>query len=306
MARRPLSPRWLQATLLLIAALLLLAVWLLTQPEQEKPRAGSHSLGVSSPAPVFEDFTYVPPAPVVKEIVKPAPVVPVAGANGLALVMDDVGYDMAALRRVLALPFPVAISVLPDAPSALPSARLAHEHGSVVMLHLPMEPANPHYRAKMDDTFLREGMDEPTIRRKFEAALQHVPFVQGMNNHMGSFLTAQPQTMRWIMEICREKGLFFVDSKTSGKSVAADIAAEYGLTWGERRIFLDNTTDIEDMRRAWQSGMRCAAEKRGCIMIAHPHAETLDFLEQQVPASDDARMQVVTALLHAGKPAGGE
>jgi hypothetical protein len=302
MKRGSPPPRWLYVTLLLLFVLLVAALWLLMQPEHPRQTHPQHSLGVDSPAPVFEDFSYVPPAPVVEAIVEPKVTPPAEAQNGLALVLDDVGYDLPALRRLLKLPFPVAISVLPDAPSAREAAELAHAHGNVVMLHLPMEPANPHYRAKMDNSFLRGCMDEQTIRAKFESALKQVPYAVGVNNHMGSFLTAQPDAMNWVMDECRKQGLFFLDSKTSGKSVAADIAAEHGLVWGERRVFLDNTTNLEDMQRAWRAGMRCARQKGGCIMIAHPHAETLDFLEHQVPKSDYGHMRRVTTLLHAATP----
>ncbi len=218
--------------------------------------------------------------------------------SGIALVIDDVGYDMKALTRMLALPFPVAISILPESPGATRAASLAHEAGQVVMLHLPMEPTSPKYRAKMGASFLRADMDEPQIRERFQSALKQVPYAVGVNNHMGSLLTTHQQPMQWVMQMCEEHSLFFIDSKTSHDSVAADLAAQQGLVWGARSIFLDHTVDAEDLRMAWDSALRCARQKGSCIVIAHPHAETLNFLEQQVNESDHVWIRPVTSMLH--------
>jgi uncharacterized protein len=219
--------------------------------------------------------------------------------SGIALIIDNVGYDMVALKRLLKLPFPVAISILPDAPGAAEAAMHAYESGNVVMLHLPMEPTTPKYRKRMGPSFLRMDMDQSQVRQKFIKALEQVPYVTGVNNHMGSLLTTLEAPMGWVMDVCKEHSLFFIDSKTSHSSVAADVAAKSGIAWGARRIFLDHTVDAESLRLAWGSALRCAEEKGSCIVIGHPHAETLDFLEHQVRSEDHRLIRPVTSMLHA-------
>jgi len=218
--------------------------------------------------------------------------------QGVALVLDDVGYDLHALKRILALPIPVAISVIPDAPYAAEAAEMAHAAGHVVMLHMPMEPSNPHYRNKMDHSFLRIDMDKATVRSMLLQGLSKVPYVQGINNHMGSLFTSLPEPMAWVTEVCKEKGLFFIDSKTSSKSVAAHVAAQYGLVWGSRRVFLDHSVAAVDMQKAWLSALHCGRQKGGCIVIGHPHAETVAFLEKHVPLLQENSMVGVLDLLH--------
>ncbi len=301
MSRRPNRvPYWLQIVLFFLLLLLIGVVLLPVEGVREEP-------AVSIPARPFDDQTREQSSLVYEEFQK-APVSPPAEAlptphisrAGIALIMDDVGYDLNALKRVLALPFRVAISILPDAPYAAEAARMAHEAGSTVMLHLPMEPSNPKYRARMNGSFLKTGMDEAQIHDHFIQALNRVPYVTGVNNHMGSLLTTLEEPMRWVMELCKERALFFVDSRTVHNSVAADIAAEYGLAWASRRVFLDHTVDDEDIRLAWKSALRCAKRKDSCIVIAHPHAETLNFLEQQVLEDERLFIRPVTTLLHPG------
>lgn len=220
--------------------------------------------------------------------------------TGIALVMDDVGYDLQALDRIIALPFPVAISVLPDSPHASDAASIAYNRGEVVMLHLPMEPTTPKYREKMDSSFLRSGMSKEEIQWLVTKAMEQVPYATGINNHMGSLLTTQEEPMRWVMELCKSLSLFFIDSKTTGNSVAADVAAEQGVDWASRRVFLDHSVDAGELRKAWDKAVQCARSGQSCIVIGHPHAETLDFLEKHVTEAERELIKPVTSMLHGG------
>ncbi|MDQ6960779.1 MAG: divergent polysaccharide deacetylase family protein, partial [Mariprofundaceae bacterium] len=222
-------------------------------------------------------------------------------SRGMALILDDVGYDLEALKRALKLPYPVAISVIPNAPYAIRAAEMAHASGHVVMLHLPMEPSNPKYSHQMDDAFLRVGMSRDDVRRIMLADLVRIPYVVGVNNHMGSRLTTLATPMRWVMNVCRERGLFFVDSRTSKDSIAAELAKEAGLTWGKRRVFLDDSLRAEDLEASWLKAKHLASRHVPVIVIAHPHDATLDFLETRVSASDTHRILPLKRLLFAGQ-----
>lgn len=296
MSRRPeRRPYWLYAALAFLLLLLIGVVLLPVDGVREEPVASAPARQQSSM--VYEEFQKAPISPSIEAL--PTPRTSRTG-TGIALIMDDVGYDLNALKRVLALPFRVAISILPDAPYAAEAARMAHEAGSIVMLHLPMEPSDPKYRARMNGSFLKTGMDEAQVHDRFIQALNRVPHVAGVNNHMGSLLTTLEEPMRWVMKICKKRALFFIDSRTVHNSVAANIAAEYGLAWASRRVFLDHTVDDEDLRLAWKSALKCAKHKGSCIVIAHPHAETLNFLEQQVLEDERLFIRPLTALLHSG------
>jgi len=290
------TPYWLYSALVLMLVFLVVVVLLPADGEQKEPEIAvsdpftgeQHQSGL-----LYEEFQKAP--------IEASETPPVNHAGtGIALIMDDVGYDLKALKRVLALPFHVAISILPDAPYAEESAKMAHAAGSTVMLHLPMEPSNPKYRARMNGAFLKADMDEAQIKDHFIQALNRVPHVTGVNNHMGSLLTTLKEPMQWVMQVCKQRALFFVDSRTAHNSVAATVAADSGVAWASRRVFLDHTVDDEDLRLAWKSVLKCAKRKGSCIVIAHPHAETLNFLEQRVLESERGSVQPLTTLLHSG------
>lgn len=309
MAKAKLKPRlppWLPAVLVLVLIVLAGALWLSSRhaPPPMQAHVGSEwkpgapasvpPAHTASAAPVYEDFSRVPPG-TTQSSMPPAP-----RAHGLALILDDVGYDLPALRQALALPYTMAISVLPDTPHAREAAELAHAAGHVVMLHMPMEPDSVHYQKLMDGSFLRVGMPDSEIRSLMLSALDKVPYVQGVNNHMGSLLTSLPDPMAAVMQVCREKHLFFVDSRTTAASVASTMAARAGIPWASRQIFLDNQTDEASLQRMWNQALACERRYGACIVIAHPHRQTLAFLAQHTVQDRHVPMLAVTDVLHAG------
>ena len=310
MSKKKKLPFWLALALAIVLIVLLLIVGMMgaDRDEQQIHKAPvdivyEEVMPPAQPPPTVESVPEVvpeiqpelslEPAP---EVILPAPPAFVSG-TGIALVLDDVGYDLHALKRFLDLSVPVAISVLPGAPFAAQSATLAHQHGQIVMLHLPMEPTVPRYQKRMTDTFLRADMTERELRQTFNRDLDHVPYVEGVNNHMGSRLTQLQEPMRWVMRLCREKGLFFVDSKTSSTSVAAGLASSMGVAWASRRFFLDHQLDEQAMLQAWNNARTCAVKGYRCIVIAHPHEETITFLEKHLTRDDMAHMLPVKSLL---------
>jgi polysaccharide deacetylase 2 family uncharacterized protein YibQ len=296
MSRKKKLPLWLVIVLAAVLAVLLIIVGMIASD-----RDGS----VSTHKPLPESAPTEPNRGLsVKSISKPEPLsLPtIAPGSGIALVMDDIGYDLHALKRILDLSIPVAISVLPGAPYASESASLSHQHGQIVMLHLPMEPLVPKYQKRMTDTFLRADMSESELRHTFLQNLKKIPYVEGVNNHMGSRLTQLERPMSWVMRICREKGLFFIDSRTSSTSVAAELAANMGITWASRRYFLDHQLDEQAMEQAWNNAKACSKKGGHCIVIAHPHEETISFLEKHLTKDDIARMLPVKRLLRIAPP----
>jgi len=297
------SPRWLYPILFGVLGGLLMVLIYSHHSQDEIAQ------NIEANMPVYEDIQATSiPAHALKPKQLPSHIIAkkiyhynVLKQHGVALIIDDVGYNLPALQQILDLGIPVAISIIPDAPHAKEAAEMAHQAGHIVMLHMPMEPENPHYRARMDDSFLRGGMSEKMVRRMLLQGLEKVPYVQGINNHMGSFLTSMPEPMSWVMQFCKEQKLFFVDSKTSSKSVASDVAKNYGLVWGSRRIFLDNSVKKDDIRKSWLSAEHCAKRQGGCIVIGHPHPETLEFLTHQIAHVKPEMMRAVIDLLHVPK-----
>lgn len=221
--------------------------------------------------------------------------------GGLALILDDAGYGTGPVETAINFSIPLTISVLPDAPDAVRVANLAHNAGKTVMLHMPMEPKDPNIADKMmSKTGLTAGMTESEVRHMVEKTFTRIPHIAGMSNHMGSMLTEQADTMRWLMKINRENGMFFLDSLTTSHSIARAQAADAGIAWASRRFFLDNDRSPEGLSKMWKKILKRAAKKGGCIVIFHPHRETLAFLKQHVHEADGLLVPL-EALLHPAR-----
>lgn len=302
MTRKRKLPQWLVTLLSLLLAVLV--VTSLLSVLTDSPDRSAPVQSRTKPPQIADDkqVAKARPTPVPEAPVGPPPLAPEPqiAAAGIGLILDDAGFDMPALKRILDLSIPIAIAVLPGAPHAQEAATLAHERGQVVMLHLPMEPLVPKYREKMTDTFLRADMSEGMLRQQFLRDLERVPFAEGVNNHMGSLLTAERDAMSQVMQICREKGLFFVDSMTNRRSVASETAESMDIAWAERRFFLDNESNEAAMARVWERARACARSGKSCIVIAHPYPETVTFLEKHLNIEDVTLMQPMRRMLNRG------
>jgi len=216
-----------------------------------------------------------------------------AGAQArVAIIIDDLGYQLDVGRRAIALPGPVTFAVLPGAPRATTLARWAHESGKEVLLHLPLQ-ANSDDK---DDEPIRIDLDmnREAVVATFEVALNSVPHVIGVNGHRGSLLTRHPGHMQWLMEEIRARGdLFFVDSYTTVESVAMQIAAETGVSAVKRDVFLDPDRSPQTVARQFER-MKLLAKKRGFVVaIGHPYKSTLALLERELPKLGEQGIELV-------------
>ena len=211
----------------------------------------------------------------------------------IAIIIDDIGYRPAEGRRAVALPGPVAIAVLPHAAHSTRLARAANDGGKEVLLHLPMQAIDGGERRGPGALALSDSrLDAAAV---VAADLAAVPFVRGVNNHMGSLLTREPEPMRWLMEDLRARGsLFFIDSYTTAESVGLATARRYGVPALRRDVFLDADLAPEAIAREWQRLLVLAEQRGFAVAIGHPHAATLDLLERELPQLDAQGVQLVS------------
>ncbi|MGR3993333.1 divergent polysaccharide deacetylase family protein [Pseudomonas sp. 1121_17] len=194
----------------------------------------------------------------------------------ISIIIDDLGQSIERDQRTLALPGPVTMAVMPDTPHASDFARQAHKAGKTVILHMPMDPATGPYA-------WHPGLPTEELARRLDAALLKVPFAAGVNNHMGSRMTAEPTAMAWLMAELQRRDLFFVDSRTSAATVAAAKAQEDCLAHVSRDVFLDDVRTSEAITAQLREGVELARRQGSAVLIGHPYAQTLEVLEREMP-----------------------
>lgn len=194
----------------------------------------------------------------------------------LSVIIDDLGQNPARDSRTLALPGPVTLAIMPDTPHATEFARQGHKAGKTVILHMPMEPATGPYA-------WHPGLPTSELQSRLDAALLKVPFAAGVNNHMGSRMTAEPEAMGWLMAELQRRHLFFIDSRTSAKTVAAAQAQKAGLASLSRDVFLDDERTAEAIARQLRIAIELAHKQGSAVVIGHPYPVTLEVLERELP-----------------------
>lgn len=198
----------------------------------------------------------------------------------IALIIDDMGYRYQSGKRAINLPADITFSFLPYSPHARKLANMANRMQKEVMLHIPMEANNGK---ALGPGGLTMEMSKAVFDLELKHNLSAIPFIKGVNNHMGSLLTQQTEQMHWLMEKLAEKEIYFIDSRTSVNSQALNTARQFGIRSETRDIFVDHDLSEQVMQQQLQLAQAVAKRRGSAVVIAHPFPETLKVLEQWLP-----------------------
>jgi hypothetical protein len=208
------------------------------------------------------------------------------GGRTVTIVIDDFGNGMNGSEEMLRLPVKFAVAVMPFMPTTKQDAEAAYKLGHDVLIHMPMEP-NQGKRSWLGPGAITADLSDAEVRRRVEEAIAEVPHAVGMNNHMGSKITADERIMRIVMTVCREHGLFFLDSKTTHRTVVAKIANEIGVPVLENNVFLDDVYTVEHISKQIGIVRKHMETNEHTITIGHvgpPGPKTASVLRQSIPA----------------------
>ena len=228
---------------------------------------------------------------------------PAPDAPKIYIVIDDVGNSIEELKPFLSLPLPITFAVMPQRRYTRDTVELIRQAKKYYIMHQPMEPvgdADPGVGA------IYTGMSKEEVYATLDANLATLGGAPGINNHMGSKATADAETMRVLMEYLKKLDMFFLDSLTTGDSVAENIAAEISLPYMKRNsMFLDNEREREYIERALRSGFSLAETSGRAVMIGHVWDEHLaDLLLELYPEFVEKGFSFddIGSMLYLGRP----
>jgi hypothetical protein len=247
-------------------------------------------------APTPFNGAAVPAAPRVAQRSAP-PMLPGDARPTVAIVIDDVGVDRARGERVLSLPSEVTIAFMTYAETPRQWGERARGAGHEYLVHVPMQPTG---NVDPGPNALLGGLDGDELRRRLRWGLDRWDGFVGANNHMGSRFTESMPGMSLVMEEMRSRGLLFLDSRTSARSVAGQAALQAAVPFAERNIFLDNDATPAGVQRQLAAFEDLARKRGQAIAIGHPHDATLAALASWVPAAQARGIRVVplTKVMH--------
>jgi len=201
----------------------------------------------------------------------------------IAIIIDDLGHKYNEGVEVINLDIPLAVAILPFTPHAKKLAELAHKNNQDVMLHLPMQPSTALHL--MTENTLSIQMMQDDFQSLISKALNDIPHVIGVNNHMGSLFTQLPDQMQWLMQSIKNESpdIFFIDSFTSQFSIAYQIAHKNKIPTARRDVFLDRELNALHMQAQITAIKKTAKANGYAIAIGHPFPETLALLKESIP-----------------------
>ena len=219
----------------------------------------------------------------------------------VAIVIDDMGQDIRPLRDILEIDAPISIAVLPFLPHSKDIATEASLKGREVLLHLPMEPKDSDKNDPGKGAVFT-NMTAAQVAEQVKRDIDAVPFITGVNNHMGSRFTEDERLMRIVLNITKTKNLFFLDSKTTNKSTGYRLAKTMDVKTASRQVFLDNEEDIDYIKGQILELVEIAKKRGSAIAIGHPHPSTIAALKEMIPMlNKDVDIVTVSSLIDSIK-----
>ncbi|MEH6546480.1 MAG: divergent polysaccharide deacetylase family protein [Sneathiella sp.] len=210
---------------------------------------------------------------------------PTNGRPIIALIIDDVGLSRDRVQDLVDLPELLTLAYLPYAPAIQSKVEMARLRGHEVMLHLPMQPSDNHTDPGPDALLV--GLSDEEIRRRTIKNLDSFDGYVGVNNHMGSRFTADGRLMAIVMDIMAQRGLLFLDSKTTPRSTGYKLAVQRGMPSAKRDIFIDNIIEEAAILKQLKKVEKIAVRKGVAIAIGHPHKQTISALKKWLPLAAD-------------------
>lgn len=249
-------------------------------PPHQKPHppvAHNYSSPEKSPPPPH----LYPKTPVLSEDKKVIGRMP-GEAGRLAVIIDDMGSSLQEARSLAGIGVPLTFSIIPGLHSYREVAAFAASSGIETMIHIPMQSKEWPGR-RLEANGLLVSMDDGAISERIEEFMRVLPGAAGANNHTGSEFTEHEDKMRVVLNSLKGRGLFFVDSVTTPRTVGMRLTRELGMRGGRRSVFLDNEQDVTYIRGQLDQAVRLAKKTGGVIAICHPHPATIRTLQAALP-----------------------
>jgi polysaccharide deacetylase 2 family uncharacterized protein YibQ len=213
----------------------------------------------------------------------------------VAIIIDDIGRSIGMANKIMSLSEPVTLSILPHSKHSHEIAIRAFNRNHEFMLHLPMEPTNSSISPGLGGIYVNQTPE--TIERLTVENIEAIPNVIGVNNHMGSKATSNSMVMSTVLSTLKNKGLFFIDSRTAASTIAYDMAIKSGIPTAERQVFLDTSDgpDFEFAKKQLRLVLRKAKMHGSCVAIGHPFDETIDAIREMTQEFRNQGVQFVFA-----------
>lgn len=211
----------------------------------------------------------------------------------VAFIIDDIGNRQGMAVALKRLNIPITAAILPDSSYAFDEARQIRQYGLQCLIHLPMQPKNSRHHPTSPSGVIRTDSKPGQIREIIQRATKTIPTARGLNNHEGSLVTSDRETITRILRVVKEEGLFFIDSRTAVDTVAFEVARKLNIKTAFRDVFLDSVKSYSHSRQQIKKLISIARKKGSAIAIGHPFQSTLDAIRDSIPGIREKGIKIV-------------
>jgi polysaccharide deacetylase 2 family uncharacterized protein YibQ len=210
----------------------------------------------------------------------------------VAIIIDDIGYDLGPVKELLKINADLTFAILPFCTYTREAAEMLHRAQRETLLHLPMEP-DSYPREKPGNGALFTDMNDEELVFQLEKDLAAVPYISGVNNHMGSKFMGDEKKLSLIFSKLKKKNLFFIDSRTSANTKAFAAAEKVGLPVAARKIFLDNSRDYNEIYNNLINIAKNNGDVSPVIIVGHPYPETIRAINDAIKVIREKGVSIV-------------
>jgi uncharacterized protein len=226
-----------------------------------------------------------------KEKAKPLSLKPVP-LRQVAIIIDDIGNDLNPVKELLKINADLTFAILPLCTHTREAAEMFHQAHRETLLHLPMEPVSyPHEKPGQGALFT--DMNDEELVFQLEKDIADVPYITGVNNHMGSKFMMDEKKLTLVFNKLKKNKLFFVDSRTSADTKAFVTAEKVGLPVAARKIFLDNNRDYNEIYNNVINVAQKDSDVSPVILIGHPYPETIRAISDAIKVLREKGVSIV-------------
>lgn len=230
-----------------------------------------------------------------------AELIPTASINNtkgyIAIIIDDFGYDGEGTEEMLALDIPLTAAIMPFSEKSAQDSQAVDAAGKETIIHMPMESLTGK-KEWVGNKGVFRTMSNEEIKQRVDEACQILPSAKGINNHMGSAIMEDERSITTVIEAAAERGLTFIDSKTTPKSKAKTACNTYGVSYLDRDVFLDSTDDVNVVKKQLLKAQDIALKNGYAIAIGHVGPEggkiTAQAIKELAPEIQKSGIQFVT------------
>ena len=217
----------------------------------------------------------------------------------IAILLQDLGLSQEQTNTAIQqLPGAVSLGFTPYARRLDQWIDLSRAAGHEVLLQVPMEPFDFPTSDPGPHTLLTSAGPDENLER-LEFLLSRFTGYVGVYNRMGDRFTSSLDSLQPVLQSIRDRGLLFVDARTSGTSVAGRIAEDLGLPHALNNREIDQVASRVEIDAKLIDLENIARQQGHALGIARPYPVTLERLAQWAATLEEKGIDLapVSALM---------